>query len=123
MKFLALFCSVMVSLSSIEVAFSEATSASGQLIETCPLPNKPAIPNGRTSSEGEMIEAQTAMKAYIAKGNEVLACLDRDKAKMGDQATEEYIQINTLFYNRMVDEMTSVGDLFNSAVRAYKGKN
>lgn len=107
---------------SAQVTFAEAESASTEVIETCPLPAKPSIPNGRTSTEEEMLEAQKNMKDYIAKGETVLACLDALKESWGDTASEEQLQIHLLFYNKMVDEMHAIGDLFNSAVRAYKGR-
>ena len=70
-----------------------------------------------------MLEAQQGIKNYIAKGEAVLACLDGLRTSWGETPTEEQLQINELFYNKMVDEMQAVGELFNSAVRAYKGRN
>ncbi len=123
MKLPALYCLIIfVGALSVQTVFAQAESASTEVIENCPLPEKPSIPNGRTSTEEEMLEAQKNMKAYMAKGEAVLTCLDGLRQGWGEAITPEQDQINTLFYNKIVDEMTSVGDLFNSAVRAYKGK-
>ena len=105
------------------VVLAQAESASTEVIETCPMPERPSIPNGLKSSEDEMIDAQRGIKDYITKGEAVLACLDGLRESWGETATEEQSQINMLFYNKMVDEMSSTGELFNSAVRAYKGRN
>ncbi|MCY4155229.1 MAG: hypothetical protein OXF58_07885 [Gammaproteobacteria bacterium] len=116
-------CAVMLSILSAPAVQAQAEAASTEVIETCPMPERPSIPNGLKSSEEEMIAAQRGIKDYIAKGEAVLKCLDDLRAGWGEAATEEQLQINLLFYNKMVDEMTSTGELFNSAVRAYKGRN
>lgn len=116
-------CLLIFGIASVQVALAQAESASTEVIETCPLPEKPSIPNGLKASEEEMLEAQRGIKDYIAKGEAVLACLDGLRQGWGETATEEQIQINDLFHNKMVDEMQAVGELFNSAVRAYKGRN
>ena len=86
------------------------------------MPEKPNIPNGRTSTERQMIKAQTKMKAYMAAGNEALDCLTELEASWGDTASDEQIAILVLFHNKIVDEMEAIADLFNSAVRAFKGR-
>ncbi len=116
-------CAVMFAILSVPAVQAQAEAASTEVIETCPMPERPSIPNGLKSSEEEMIAAQRGIKDYIANGEAVLKCLDELRASWGETATEEQLQINLLFYNKMVDEMTSTGELFNSAVRAYKGKN
>ena len=116
-------CLLIFGIASVQVALAQAESASTEVIETCPLPEKPSIPNGLKASEEEMLEAQKGIKDYIAKGEAVLACLDGLRQSWGETATEEQIQINDLFHNKMVDEMQAVSELFNSAVRAYKGRN
>ena len=125
MKLAALYlsCSLILGIAPVQVALAQADAASTEVIETCPMPERPSIPNGLKSNEEEMIEAQKGIKDYIAKGEAVLVCLDGLRESWGETVTEEQSQINMLFYNKMVDEMTSTGELFNSAVRAYKGRN
>ena len=114
---------LVICIASMQVTLVLADSASTEVIETCPMPEKPSIPNGLKSTEEEMLAAQRGIKDYITKGEAVLACLDGLKQSWGDTATEEQLQINNLFHNKMVDEMQAIGELFNSAVRAYKGRN
>ena len=120
---LCLSCFLMCGIAFAPIASVHAESASKEMIETCPMPEKPSIPNGLKSTEEEMLEAQRGIKDYITKGEAVMACLDDLRAGWGETATEEQLQINTLFYNKMADEMQAIGELFNSAVRAYKGRN
>ena len=125
MKFSALWLpfTLIICIASMQSTLVLADSASSEVIETCPMPEKPSIPNGLKSSEDEMLAAQQGIKDYIAKGQAVLVCLDELAQSWGETATEEQLQINNLFHNKMVDEMQSIGELFNSAVRAYKGRN
>ena len=116
-------CLLIFGIASAQVALAQAEAASTEVIETCPLPEKPSIPNGLKASEEEMLEAQQGIKDYIASGEAVLTCLDGLRQSWGETASEEQLQINDLFHNKMVDEMQAVGELFNSAVRAYKGRN
>ena len=119
----SIFCCLALSAALLApAALAQTEAASTEVIETCPLPAKPSIPNGRTATEQEMLETQKNIKAYIEKGNAVLTCLDELRTKWGEAATEEQLQINTLFHTKMVDDMQAIGALFNSAVRAYKGK-
>ena len=120
---LCLSCFLMCGIAFMPAASVHAESASSEVIETCPMPEKPSIPNGLKSTEEEMLEAQRNIKDYIAKGEAVMTCLDELRLSWGETATEEQRQINTLFYNKMADEMQATGELFNSAVRAYKGRN
>ena len=119
---LCLSCLLIFGTATVQVALVQAESASSEVIETCPLPEKPSIPNGLKSTEEEMLEAQRGIKDYIAKGENVLACLDGLKQSWGETVSEEQLQINDLFHNKMVDEMQAISELFNSAVRAYKGR-
>ena len=125
MKFSALWLpfTLIICIASMQSAPVLAESASSEVIETCPMPEKPSIPNGLKSSEEDMLAAQRGIKDYMARGEAVLVCLDELAQSWGETATEEQLQINNLFHNKMVDEMQSIGELFNSAVRAYKGRN
>ena len=107
---------------SLSAAAEEAASGSGELLESCPLPDKPNIPNGRTASEEEMIKAQKKMKNYMDAGNRVLECLTEMEEAWGEAATEEQRMVVVLFHNKMVEEMEAIAELFNSAVRAFKGR-
>ncbi len=93
----------------------------------CTFPDKPSGVDGSTASEAQMIEFQKNMKAYLAEGNEFLACLEKEEDQMPSSATpeqqEEFKAKVTQTYNMVVDEMNSIADQFNTALRAYKSQN
>jgi hypothetical protein len=89
---------------------------------SCDYPEKPTIPEGRNSTEEEMLQAQSRMKAFIADGNDYIACLDKLEASWGEDADDNDHALIVVLHNKAVDDMQSVADLFNTAVRAFKGK-
>jgi len=101
----------------------EAMKARAQeLSNICSYPAKPSVPDGRNSTEQEMLDAQARMKAFIADGNKFIECLDEQEKGWGDNATDTDHATVVVLHNQAVDDMQSVADLFNAAVRAYKGK-
>ena len=100
-----------------------ADSASGDIVKNCDYTDRPSIPNGRKATEAEMIEAQKAMKAFMEYGNAYLECLTEVEQSWGSDATEEQKATVVIFYNKVVDDMEEIAALFNSAVRAFKGKH
>ena len=107
---------------SFSVATMAEKSASGEISGKCKYPKQPGIPNGRAATEAELIEAQGKMKAYIAEGDEFIVCITEVEESWGNAASDDQKAIIVLFNNKVVDDMQAVADLFNSAVRAYKGK-
>jgi hypothetical protein len=102
--------------------FAQSESISGEVMKACSPPEKPEIPNGRTASEDDMLAAQRQLKSYLADGEAYTACLKELERGWGDASTEERRAVIVIFHNRMVDEMHATGDMFNQAVRAYKGR-
>ncbi len=121
MKFTTLLLTIALSVSLPLSVFSQ-DSASGEVSGKCKYPKQPEIPNGRTASEAELVAAQKKMKAYIAEGDEYIACIGKVEESWGAEASEDQKSIIVLFNNKVVDDMQAVADLFNAAVRAYKGK-
>jgi len=121
MKFTTLLLTFALSFSLPLASFSD-DSASGQISGKCKYPRQPEIPNGRTASEADLIAAQKSMKAYLAEGNDYIACITKIEKSWGEDESDEQRAIIVLFNNKVVDDMQAVADLFNSAVRAYKGK-
>lgn len=107
---------------SFPMSISAEESASGEVSGKCKYPRQPEIPNGRTATEEELVAAQQAMKAYLAEGDEYIGCITKVEQSWGEEASEEQKAIIVLFNNKVVDDMQAVADLFNAAVRAYKGK-
>ena len=122
MKFTSFLLCLVLSMTLPMTTFAQ-DSASGEVAGKCKYPKQPEIPNGRTATEAELVEAQGRMKAYLADGDEYIACIARVEESWGETASDEQKAIIVLFNNKVVDDMQAVADLFNSAVRAYKGKN
>jgi hypothetical protein len=122
MKLTTLLLTVALSLSLPLTVFAEE-SASGEVSEKCKYPRQPEIPNGRTASETELVAAQKEMQAYLAEGNEYISCIGKVEESWGAEASDDQKAIIVLFNNKVVDDMQAVADLFNAAVRAYKGKS
>lgn len=119
MKIKTLIISLLLGFALAPAGFAQDESVSGEVNSNCPTPDKPSIPDGRNSTEGEMIEAQGQMKSFIAEGNAYLECLAKLEKTYTSKDRKELIII---LHNKMVDEMNNVASLFNSAVRAFKGR-
>ncbi len=117
-KLITLIC--LTSLSLIVLAESEMNA---EKREKCHFPERPGIPNGLTATEQEMIESQKNVKAYINSGDKYLQCIAMIEQDWGKDVTPEKKQLVDSLHNKMVDSMESTADLFNSSLRAYKGKN
>jgi len=114
----------LVSVSLLNVAYAQdALEFSG----SCTYPDKPAGVDGSSASEAEMIGFQKNMKDYLAKGNDFLACLEKEESKIASSSSaeqkEEFKAKITQTYNMVVDEMNAIADQFNTALRAYKNQN
>ncbi len=105
---------------------AEMKSVSGQILKTCkqaPTNDKPSIPNGMQASKDDMIAAMHAVKAYNAKGYAYLGCLDKLQASWGKDVTPTQKEIIAIFHNKVVKDMQDVAELFNEALRAFKGRS
>lgn len=107
---------------ALAAAKANAESVSGELTSKCSYPKAPSIPNGKTASKDELLATQKNMKAYLAKGNDFLACLDNVQAAWSDDEKKAKGDFIVMFHNKMVDDMNEVADLFNTSVRAFKGR-
>jgi hypothetical protein len=93
----------------------------------CTRDNAPAIPDGSTATEADLVTAQQAMKAYMAKNAEYRACLDKEALAAtppkGEKPTKEQVKLDkarTDAYNASVDEEAATAESFNAAVKAWK---
>ena len=69
-----------------------------------------------------MLEAQKAVKAYVAAMDEYLACLEAEVVALGDQATDERRLMRDKRHNAALDAMDKTTSQFNQAVREYKAR-
>jgi len=92
----------------------------------CTYPKAPAaMPDGKTASEDEMIEAMKAFKAYNDEVNSFGACLDQE-TKTKAAGTAQIMQLKTLQmkkHNAAIDELQAKAKLFNEQVRLYKARS
>lgn len=102
---------------------TETDSITGVVLEQCgKLPATPTVPNGNSATEQDLVAAMKSVKAYQSLVAEYRTCLD--KISSGLTAEEDQAKKTLLIslHNRTVDDETQVGDLYNSAVRAFKGR-
>jgi hypothetical protein len=95
----------------------------------CVKPTKPMIPNGASASMEEMVEAQTAVKAYQTGMADFRKCHEANMeamkpgfAEAEGTATASYIGSNRAF-NDSVSQEEQVAAEFNTAIKAYKAAN
>jgi hypothetical protein len=89
----------------------------------CENPAVVPIPDGKASTLEQMLAAQKDVKAYQAKMNDYLACVDAEAAAQGEQAPGEYKALMVNRHNAAVAEMEGVAAAFNDQIKAYKAAN
>ncbi len=91
----------------------------------CSYPKAPSImPDGRTATEADMIEAMRQFKAYNDEVTSFGSCLDQE-TKSKAAGTAQLMQLKTLQmkkHNAAVEELQSKAKLFNEQVRLFKSR-
>ena len=87
----------------------------------CTKPAYPAVPNGATSTEAQMLEGQATVKDYIAKSNDYLACLTEAEKNAGEETVDQK-EDRVDAYNTAVDEQQKLADRFNEEIRKWKAQ-
>ena len=101
-------------------AFATGVSAHA----ACDYPMAPEeLPNGETETEEEMLTAQKAVKGYVKRMEDYLACLDEQLAAKGEDATDEHRLMHEKRYNAAVDILDATASEFNQAVRTYQARD
>ena len=99
------------------------------LAADCVKPSKPVIPNGTTASLEEMVEAQTAVKAYQTGMENYRVCHEanmealKSTASEGENAAVESYEASRKAFNDSVSQEEEVAAEFNDAIKAYKAAN
>jgi hypothetical protein len=92
----------------------------------CTYPKAPTlIPDGKSASEAEMLEAMKSFKAYNDEVTAFTGCLDQE-TKSKASGTAQLMQLKTLQmkkHNAAVDELQTKAKLFNEQVRLYKARS
>ena len=89
-----------------------------ELAAHCTPPETPVIPDARSATMDELIQGQTAVRAFMSASNDHLECLS-EIIDASDLAREEQAFLTSV-YNRVVDAMESVADDFNEQVRLMR---
>jgi hypothetical protein len=118
-------------LAMLKVILGLSLGATGAMaFEECKMPESPAIPDGKTVIESELLKAQKAVKDYIAGVEGYLACTEREQAKaqalalrssLPFSAAEQQIWANR--YNAGIDAQVKVADRFNAEVKVWRAKS
>lgn len=131
MKILTIFSYILftltVSIVSTSTIAQGTSSASGEIIEKCTYPQQPNIPNGSKAEMDDMLAAQKDIKAYQIVALKFRACIDNIidvwRNLGGDKdAINQKKEFAVTFYNRSIADEEEVAALFNTAIRAFKGK-
>jgi hypothetical protein len=88
----------------------------------CVKPDAPTLPDGESAELQAMVEAQKAVKAYVADTDAYLACLPSEEQIVGADADPDVELARIAKHNAAVDEMDAVAAKFNEEIRAYKSK-
>lgn len=89
---------------------------------SCDYPRSPSVPNGETVSADELRDTQDKVRAFLAKAEAYLACLEAMEKDAAEPPSARQAEINVARYNAMVDEMHRVSDEYNVAVRIFKSQ-
>ncbi len=89
----------------------------------CTYPPEVTIPDGSTASEDDMKAANGAVREYMARVEEYLACMDDEEKALGEAVTDEQKKVHTARHNAAVDALNAVAARYNEQVRLHKAKN
>jgi hypothetical protein len=100
----------------------------GTAYAECTYPRAPThIPDGKTATQEEMLNAMKAVKEYDAQVTAYLQCLDEEKAAriaaIPDATPEQIAQIEAIHvkrYNAAVEELQAHAQRFNEQVKEFK---
>lgn len=122
------------------VALCFSVGALGAKLDDCNEPSAPeGVPDGAVATESEMIDAQGAVKDFVAEGQTYVSCVQEVieeieaevKAAMGEDADEPTPEQQALarkhqklieLHNGMIEDMERVANEFNEALQAYNSK-
>jgi len=97
--------------------------ASGPQAFACENPPMVAIPQGASSTREELLQAQEAVKAYLAAMQSYLICVQEEQTAAGENSPTEYRALMVKRQQTAIDEMETVAALFNEQIRAFREVN
>jgi hypothetical protein len=103
--------------------FAAIVSCCAFAAAACETPAMVKIPDGKTSTEADMVAAQAQVKAYVAAMNDYVACIDEEMEAKGEDAPAQYKSLMITRHNAAVTEMETVAAAFNEQIKAFKTAN
>lgn len=97
-----------------------AAAAATQAAAECTPPAEVEIPDGRTATLEQMLEAQTAVRAYLADMEVFLACINEEVEAQPEDTPQEVAAALIERHNAAVTEMETVAARFNEQRIAYQ---
>ena len=101
-------------------AVPENQQSAAQLVDDCPPPSPPPIPDGSQATLDEMKAGQTRVREFVSSGDQYLACLDQ--VADDENRTVEDRNAAIVEHNRMVGVMEKTAADFNAQIRAFKAR-
>jgi hypothetical protein len=86
----------------------------------CENPPMVTVPDGRTATEQELLQAQEAVRAYLAAMQDYLVCVQEEQIVTGENAPSEYLALMVKRQHAAIDEMEAVAALYNEQLTAYR---
>ena len=107
-----------MTLAGAQALLSEVPGAS-----SCNAPTAPAVPDGASVSEAEILAAIDVFKTYQGDAQAYRDCLDAAASNMGDGLTEQHNQAVTIVYDANASEVETMGADMNAAIQAFNAAN
>lgn len=83
----------------------------------------PEVPDGAQAAESDLAQASGEVRAYVARTQDYLACLEEHEASFGEEITEEVQAEIVATYNAAVEAMQAVAENFNEQVRRFRERS
>jgi len=100
-----------------------AGAIANQAAAECEKPTAATVPDGSTATLEEMLEAQTAVRTYLAEMEQFLACLNEEIDTQPEDTPQATAAAMIERYNASVTEMETVAAEFNAQRIAYQQAN
>ena len=97
-----------------------ASAVTAQAAAQCVQPGMVVVPDGRSATLEEMLEAQTAVRTFLADMEEFLTCINEEIDAQPDETPQEVRAALIERHNAGVTEMETVAARFNEQRIAYQ---
>jgi hypothetical protein len=105
-----------------EITEAEVRDAQMAVAEECTQLQAPTVPDGTTAQMEEMSDAGTAVRDFVSRTQDYLACLEGKEAAYGEDITPAQQAVIVAIYNQSVDAMQSTAERFNTALEDFRAR-